>query len=824
MVYCFVYDAHIDFIWSQLTFFWKSLLSRKRSPTNIDVVYESYKNEVKEEPNSEKTKMSNSEELSDHHGNLANNLWPSNRSLKVDTPVLKKKQLSNGMIGQHPEINKLFIIKADSNPPKRIVPNTIVSYENEFCVGKVMMMIRTPDADMTSENLSNKLEMSNQALAVSDYFRDKQRRFEFQFQVKLKKIPKGGVYMGVEFDEPMKMGVIQKALALAALGFVKKTNRGFHYSLAGSDVPNDAKEKDKGEYELPHLAFPILGCMDRLAATKPGDIIPTLGGDIYESPESIRSRKRGFQGDFPGWNLEYTYTMVVWSAYIDWIAWKCVNLPGIRPFSVGALSGKQAINLSFYSCDDVDEDGKHLVRHKTYFSSLEFSNKGKCSGKYVKQWMLTKLKEKANLENDNFTLPDDQHVGRVVDSGVVDVLDDEDIDDIDDFDEGEDDDAVEDLNGGIYLKCGDPIVLQEVTQTTETCDSQSDDVFFITNSFEFAVTQSRSPFKLTFEKAGPSHQTKGKRNRSTSKLIRCGDTVLVKMLSDKNEFKYLTLHKGWWLKWVSQVPRKHGFFVVITNENDGDETINETNRSIEMQSTYLSLGGSFCLKPHRRPNFEVGIGIDRSAKFGGRLLGIHPVGQYKEQQMSEYISLDHDGEIRGDRRSKPKFRTLRLCALHANSIQSENPSNLEMNDNELQLELNNIQMDAPVWVEMLHRTKRCRQRAYIVRVKYDNSIVFSKTNSGKDLTGTNFNDDEPMKSQVTNFGMDEKKRNIFSTNEQKDDGDQVSKVIKTSIRLRTGQDLAPFLQMGRSWKISNVIATPSIRQIDELDVKRVLKK
>ena len=67
------------------------------------------------------------------------------------------------------------------------------------------------------------------ARAAAEHFCGKQRRFEFQFQFRLKeRPPPGEVYMGVEFDDPLKMGMVQRAVAMAGLAFVRKTNPRFH--------------------------------------------------------------------------------------------------------------------------------------------------------------------------------------------------------------------------------------------------------------------------------------------------------------------------------------------------------------------------------------------------------------------------------------------------------------------------------------------------------------------------------------------------------------------------------------------------------------------
>jgi hypothetical protein len=65
--------------------------------------------------------------------------------------------------------------------------------------------------------------------------------------------------------------------------------------------------------------------MDRIVITKPGETPPELGHELYESLESVKRRHKMGAG-LVDWNLEDTYTMCLWSAYCDWIKWKCLNV------------------------------------------------------------------------------------------------------------------------------------------------------------------------------------------------------------------------------------------------------------------------------------------------------------------------------------------------------------------------------------------------------------------------------------------------------------------------------------------------------------------
>ena len=71
--------------------------------------------------------------------------------------------------------------------------------------------------------------------------------------------------------------------------------------------------------------------MNRVVATPPGQIPPQLGTEIVEDPDSIKRRKKGMRLQY---NTTDTYTFSLWSQYVDFLDWRCLNLPGIRPFSI----------------------------------------------------------------------------------------------------------------------------------------------------------------------------------------------------------------------------------------------------------------------------------------------------------------------------------------------------------------------------------------------------------------------------------------------------------------------------------------------------------
>jgi hypothetical protein len=108
---------------------------------------------------------------------------------------------------QHPHLENLYVMCRR----ERIPPNAI---DIDIYSGWKILIIRTPDDDEDADDGDD-----------DDYFRGKQRQFEFQWQLRLKKLVPGDVYVGMEVDEPIQMGLMQRALANVALKFTKKTKQ-----------------------------------------------------------------------------------------------------------------------------------------------------------------------------------------------------------------------------------------------------------------------------------------------------------------------------------------------------------------------------------------------------------------------------------------------------------------------------------------------------------------------------------------------------------------------------------------------------------------------
>jgi len=304
--------------------------------------------------------------------------------------------------GQHPALKTMCVILTSKN--QRIVPNSrAYEFENDVFFGKVMLLVRTPDVDSPRD----KAELGETAKRVSQYMKGKKRRFEFQFQIKLKRVPTGPLFLGCELEKSIKVGAITKGLVNVLLAMVRRINPGFHYSW-GPDMKISPQTIESGNYEKTHLSFPVEASMDRIVISKAGETPPELGHELYESNESVKRRRRMGFGSVE-WNLEDTYTMCLWSAYCDWIKWKSMNVPGVSPFSLSRVTGSQPIYLCVYELPNVTPEEyrkkrpPHTRSDVSVYSRFEFSNDEKTVGGFAEALL---GKSKASALSSDHSLPD----------------------------------------------------------------------------------------------------------------------------------------------------------------------------------------------------------------------------------------------------------------------------------------------------------------------------------------------------------------------------------------------------------------------------------
>ena len=261
----------------------------------------------------------------------------------------------------HPSLLPLYIKDVDANNdiPANSEP---VRISNEWFDMDMVVMLRTPNVD--DDSLEKGTEWNQK---VADYFRPKQRRFEFQYQVKLKKKPENKeLFYAIQWEEPVKMGIIQRTFIAAILAFLKRTRPTVHYSTTGTE------RNEEGSFEKPHLANFIEIGLDRVVITKPGEEPPSLGGDIEEDLDHYKARKAGkVKIDF---NTEDTYTFALWNANVDWIDWKIVGVPGISSFDLCKVLGTQSLSILLYMLDKDRGNHHHYQKDIKTIVHLEMSS------------------------------------------------------------------------------------------------------------------------------------------------------------------------------------------------------------------------------------------------------------------------------------------------------------------------------------------------------------------------------------------------------------------------------------------------------------------
>ena len=677
----------------------------------------------------------------------------------------------------HPSLEPLYIV--DAMVKKRVnlnSPKNLHVMDCEYFTGTMMSLIRTPDVDDPSAPIGS----PDNAAAV-DYLRGKQRRFEFQFQCKLKKIPTGRLYFACELEESIKLGMLQRAFVGAAMAFVKSKNPFFHYSITGSaDEP-------------PHMAFPFFSGMDRVVATPPGEDPPLLGRPIEESVESQKNRAKG---NIPfEWNLEDTYTFALWSAYCDFSMWKVLNLPGIRPFDLQSVLGRQPIQITVYEMDGndtMDDKEPHVRLPERTLLRIELCHE-QCTG------LGPVAKEALEAASDNNAGPgailftesadstDDSDHGE----GSADMTDRESAhgansqeysdearsllqqvpDAFPEADESDESSAEEDaaeLGEGIYIRSGDPIVMKEVP--SDEGMKSSTDPCFVAVAGGFCILQEQAqeqqPYKIVIEKVKNRflanqgiEKTKSERNQGSS-LIKNGDTVMLKLIKGETTM-YLTIHRGWWLKWASASPAKNGHFIVHTTMKNHPSSIHSTQEEGNDQhsnefheESLLTFGGMFWLQHKRWSKFSVGVASEGSATFGGRMLGLFekagPTASSKPNtseaspvtDVAEPVVDEKDEGPDGSKSPGQWMKPIIFQALDAASVTSlpssipeghrRSRSESKVDTAKLLLSLEHSSVDAPIWIEMLNRTDRARQLAFGVRIVTSNSS-FLRIRTGRQL-------------------------------------------------------------------------------------------
>lgn len=342
--------------------------------------------------------------------------------------------------------------------------------------------------------------------------------------------------------------------------------------------------------------------------------------------------------------------------------------------------------------------------------------------------------------------------------------------------EEEEEEKIAELGEGIYIKSGDEVNLRELVPLSAEQGS-FDGGSYVAYGGGFAVLQEQTPSTIIIEKVGRGGRLRSKKSPKAPKLIKSGDTVLFKLISNKSErnkdtteTRYLSTHRGWYLKWVLSRPTKgNGFFTLHTHEvecSDHGSSANQTPS--ETQASYLTLGGSFTLMHKRWSKYSVGASVEVSAKYGGRMLGLFSKLQNNyEEDFETFDGEDDDQQPYVGEKSRCEWmRPLQLRAYEASvsaasmkSLREEVLMEDVAKDAQLVFNSENMEIDVPVWLEMMNRKDRLPQLTYAVRVSPRNTKV--------------------------------------------DDGDR----REAFVRLRTGHQLSHITRVGLNWR-NSAVSTP----------------
>lgn len=584
----------------------------------------------------------------------------------------------------HPALEPFYII--DTQTKQRIQCNgSPYQFSTDYFSGTVLVLIRPPDVDTSQDK-------------VAVYLRPKQRRFEFQFQIRLHKVPSPGqrLYFACSLAQPITLGVIQRAFVGASMAFCKSSNPTFHYNVTGNSE------------ELPHMAFPVEQGMNRVVATAPEQVPPTLGGAIEESDESVHRRKKG---GTVNWNTSDTYTLSLWSAYVDFLDWKVLNLPGIRPFALSRVIGTQPIYLTLYEVPENAE--KHSTDSIRMICQFEMCNSLVSGvGQYTHEYLCDSGQQEPRHAHFLESTDEIMDVPREKSS----FLDQE--------------EAVAELGQGMYVRSGDCLTLRQV----------ENDESMMTQAAGFCVLHEAktTEYRIVIEKAGGGRSSKSHQ----SDLIKSGDTIQLKLIRG-DETRYLSIHRQWWLKWVTTPPSKNGFFTITTHETEYEQSGGPPRGVSETQSLYLIYGGSFVLRHKRWSKFCVGVAAEESATFGGRMLGLYlPKGDTGGIGAPSGTTdlAEEEGEIEQLEGTGKRewMRPLQLRAYECSDASNLSFGGAIRSASEIQIDKcddkdeicfcrEGYSMDAPAWLEILNRTDRTRQLTHAIRVTPPESIEGDKS-------------------------------------------------------------------------------------------------
>lgn len=214
-------------------------------------------------------------------------------------------------------------------------------------------------------------------------FVGKKRTFEVQIQGTFKKPPANRLYMGVELEEAMKVGMMTRACCQAILGLLKKVARGDSHLLRWS-----FGEGERGAY----IYFPLTLMCNVQKVTPPGATPPRLGTlDVHEgtliNPEFDRLLS---EVNPKTWQQGHVFTFTWHTMYLDMGKWTLSNIPGMGTMSLETFWGKKR-NLGIFIFCAPYEKAEDKDAHEVFINNklrwvgdspieVSFDDKGQIKG------------------------------------------------------------------------------------------------------------------------------------------------------------------------------------------------------------------------------------------------------------------------------------------------------------------------------------------------------------------------------------------------------------------------------------------------------------
>lgn len=279
--------------------------------------------------------------------------YPANVNLETDgsfesaTTLLSPSPLAeNVSLPKIPTLEATLLNLDGATTSFRLNTRTPVPFETELFRGELLFIVR-PTIPTDDPYWNERI------------FSIKKRRLVVQIQGQFKREPKGIVFAGAELSDPMKLGLVTRGVSGILLRLVESFNSNVHYSYGDNE-------------ERAHIVVPAYTFFERVIATPPGEMPPSIGEPFEESSESMTSRK--VTKSVGKWNTNDTYSLEFYSMYIDLPTWTLVSLPVSGNIALRTFWGNALLKICMYELEtnaEMFRDQKHLEHLKRYVFAVQ---------------------------------------------------------------------------------------------------------------------------------------------------------------------------------------------------------------------------------------------------------------------------------------------------------------------------------------------------------------------------------------------------------------------------------------------------------------------